>query len=81
MTTLGSRARRLQTNYMQPLEQLRSDVIYHLTALELQRNPWQQQINQTLLHLKTIKFFMNEQAKEICYNRSQIYINRLEFHF
>lgn len=45
MTTLSTRARRLQTAVFQPLEKTKNDIIYHLTALELQRGPWSNQVN------------------------------------
>lgn len=44
MTTLSTRARRLQTAVFQPLEKTKNDIIYHLTALELQRGPWANQV-------------------------------------
>lgn len=40
MSTLGNRARRLQTNILQPLERLRSEIQFELTALQLQKEPW-----------------------------------------
>lgn len=45
MTTLGNRARRLLASVLQPLEQIRSDIIFHLTAMELQREPWFTQVS------------------------------------
>lgn len=79
MTTLGSKARRLQAAVMQPLEQLRGDVLYHLTALELQRDPWMKQINDSLQHLKTIQYFIDHEVHDLCENRSKTYTNRFEF--
>jgi Prominin len=40
MTTLGSRAKRVQMSLLQPLEHLRGEIVYHLTALELEIEPW-----------------------------------------
>jgi hypothetical protein len=40
MTTLGSRAKRVQMSLLQPLEHLRGEIVYHLTALELEISPW-----------------------------------------
>lgn len=48
MTTLSTRARRLQTAVFQPLEKTKNDIIYHLTALELQRDPWLNQVTFSL---------------------------------
>lgn len=44
MTTLGNRARRLLSSVLQPLEQIRGDIIFQLTAMELQREPWSTQV-------------------------------------
>lgn len=44
MSTLGSRARRIQATMLQPLDILKGEVIYHLTALELQIEPWMSKV-------------------------------------
>lgn len=49
MTTLSTRARRLQDAVFKPLEKNKNDIIYHLTALELQRGPWSNQVNELAL--------------------------------
>lgn len=53
MATLGNRARRLQANVLQPLERLRNEIQFELTALQLQKVPWTDMVNQSLVHLKT----------------------------
>ncbi|XP_055390329.1 prominin-like protein isoform X2 [Condylostylus longicornis] len=78
MTTLGSRAKRLQASILQPLELLRNEILYHLTALELQRDPWQKQVNQTLIHLRNIQGYLEATAAEICQNQTNIYRKRLK---
>lgn len=80
MTTLGSRTKRLQTTIMQPLEQIRGDILYHLTALELQKDPWSQQINQSLTNLRTVQYFINRDASKICSEKSDEYIDRIKYH-
>lgn len=80
MTTLGSRARRLQPTLMQPLEQLRGEILYHLTALELQMDPWMMQINQTLNDLHKIQTFIETDARDVCENRTVQYTQRLTNH-
>lgn len=45
MSTLGNRARRLQANILQPLERLRSEIQFELTALQLQKEPWTDMVN------------------------------------
>lgn len=56
MTTLSTRARRLQDAVFKPLEKHKNDIIYHLIALELQRGPWSNQVND--LALKSIFLFI-----------------------
>uniref|UniRef100_A0A1I8Q8Z6 Uncharacterized protein n=1 Tax=Stomoxys calcitrans TaxID=35570 RepID=A0A1I8Q8Z6_STOCA len=78
MTTLGSRSKRLQASILQPLEQLQNEILYHLTALELQRDPWAKQVNQTLNHLRNIQEYLEKTAGEICDNQTRIYTERLK---
>ncbi|KAH8405087.1 hypothetical protein KR222_000907 [Zaprionus bogoriensis] len=78
MTTLGSRSKRLQASILQPLENLQNEILYHLTALELQRDPWAKQVNQTLNHLKNIQGYLENKAGEICHNLTRIYTERLK---
>ncbi|KFB49997.1 hypothetical protein ZHAS_00018038 [Anopheles sinensis] len=80
MTTLGSRAKRLQLSLLVPLEQLRGDIVYHLTALELQLSPWATQVNKSLSHLRSAQAFLDGEAAEICFNRSDLYRARLRAH-
>ncbi|XP_052862856.1 prominin-1 [Anopheles cruzii] len=80
MTTLGSRAKRLQLSLLAPLEQLRGDIVYHLTALELQLSPWATQVNKSLTHLRNAQTFLDAEAAEVCYNRSDTYRRRLRGH-
>ncbi|XP_055627001.1 prominin-1 isoform X2 [Toxorhynchites rutilus septentrionalis] len=81
MTTLGSRAKRLQTSLLQPLEQLRGDIVYHLTALELQITPWAAQVNKSLNHLKDAQSYMDAESAEVCHNKSDLFRTRLRGHF
>lgn len=70
MSTLGNRARRLQANILQPLERLRSEILFELTALQLQKEPWTEMVNQSLSHLKTTQYFIDQDSTDICYNKS-----------
>lgn len=76
MATLANRARRLHTSVMQPLEQLRSEIVYHLTALELQRQPWMTQVNQTLLQLKTTQANLKRDADSVFSLKTKEFRNR-----
>lgn len=76
MATLGNRARRLQASLLQPLEQVRSEIVYHLTALELQRVPWANLVNQSLLQLKTTQHFLDRDAAGVFAANVKVYRNR-----
>lgn len=76
MSTLGNRARRVLSNILQPLERLRSEILFELTALELQKEPWIEMVNQSLIHLKTTQYFIDQDSADICYNRSILFKDR-----
>uniref|UniRef100_A0A1B0AP20 Prominin n=1 Tax=Glossina palpalis gambiensis TaxID=67801 RepID=A0A1B0AP20_9MUSC len=78
MTTLGSRSKRLQASILQPLEQQQNEILYHLTALELQRDPWAKQVNQTMNHLRNVQEYLEKTVGEICHNQTRIYTERLK---
>lgn len=80
MSTLGNRARRLQSNILQPLEHLRNDILFELTALQLQKEPWTEMVNQSLIHLKTTQYFINQDATDICYNKSIQFKEKIRSH-
>lgn len=65
---------------MQPLERLRNEILYELTALELQKEPWIEMLNQSLSHLKTTQFFINSDSADICYNRSVAFKEKIKNH-
>lgn len=76
MTTLGGRAKRLQTSLLQPLEHLRSEIVYHLTALELQIKPWAHQVNKSLNQIKLAQVYLDSETANICKNATETYQNR-----
>ncbi|PNF26316.1 hypothetical protein B7P43_G02652, partial [Cryptotermes secundus] len=77
LDTLASITRQLLVSHVQPLEQHKADLVYQLTALEMQMAPLQRQVNQSLSHLKTIQYFINNQGSSIAYEKSQSYNKRL----
>lgn len=70
MSTLGNRAKRLISTTLQPMEQLRNDILFHLTALQLQKEPWAEMVNQSLIHIRSTQYFLRQDAADICFNRS-----------
>lgn len=41
------------------------DLVYQLTTLEVQLQPLQRQVNQSLSHLKTIQYYIDNQGEKI----------------
>lgn len=76
MANLVNRSKRLYVGVLQPLDHQQDELIYHLTALELQKEPWLKQVNQTLIHLKNIHKYMEQNAYAICDNHTNIYTTR-----
>lgn len=76
MSTLASRARRLQTGLLQPLELVRQEIVLHLTLLEDHHRPWEMQVNQSLLQLKTIQQLLNKDAGNIFGVKTREFRNR-----
>lgn len=76
MSTLDTPAKTLQVGVLQPLEGLRSDILYQLTVLEIEKNAWTNQVNQTLNHLKSVQKYLEKSAAEICTNYTKLYLQR-----
>lgn len=77
LESLISMTRNILTGHIQPLEQHKEDLVYQLTGLEMQLAPLQRQVNQSLSHLKTIQYYINNQGDSIAYQKSQVYMSRL----
>ncbi|KAK7793542.1 hypothetical protein R5R35_000383 [Gryllus longicercus] len=77
METLASRTRRLLASHLEPLKLRKEDLVYQITSLEVQLVPLQRQVNQSLSHLKTIQFFINNQGANISHTKSREYAGRL----
>ncbi|XP_069704773.1 prominin-1-A [Periplaneta americana] len=77
LDTLATSTRQLVATHVQPLEQRKEDLVYQLTALEMQMMPLQRQVNQSLSHLKTIQYFINNQGSNIAYEKSANYTDRI----
>lgn len=76
MVTLGNRARRLHVSVFIPLDQIRNEIVYHLTALELQREPWMHQVNNTLMHLKSTQFYLNKESSNVFFVKTKAFKDR-----
>jgi hypothetical protein len=76
MSTLGSRARRIQATMLQPLDIMKSEIVYHLTALELQFEPWIMKMNHSLNSLQQAQLYLDNEADTICREFTTKYQNR-----
>lgn len=50
---------------VKPLMKLQDALLYKLAALELQVQPLRQQVNQSLINLKTIQYYIDNQGDKI----------------
>lgn len=57
--------RNVVQNEMQRLNDLKERVLYKITMLEVLLPPLNRRLNQSLSHLKTIQFFLDNQAWEL----------------
>lgn len=79
MAALTSTAKRIQQTILQPLETLKNEVIFHLTALELHMNPWIVQLRRTRENLSQTQDYLNAKAfGNACANYSENYRERLK---
>lgn len=78
MASLTSQARRIQSNILQPLEILKNQIVFQLTALELNIEPWMQRVNQIRESFNQTQIYLNLHSTEICANYSENFRNRLK---
>ncbi|KAH9630132.1 hypothetical protein HF086_004838 [Spodoptera exigua] len=65
LETLATRTQRLYLTNIKPLEQLRADVVFKLTELELQLLPFRRKLNISLSHIHTAQFYIDNQGDVI----------------
>ncbi|XP_017759094.1 PREDICTED: prominin-1-A-like [Eufriesea mexicana] len=67
----------LTSRRVQPLMKQQDTLLYKLAALDLQIQPLQRQINESLARLKTIQYYIDNQGDKIAQLKTKIYIDRL----
>lgn len=77
MGTLASTARKIQKTLLQPLEILKNEIIFQVTALELQIEPWMDKIKEIESNFNKTQAFLNQNVLEICANFSENFRNRM----
>lgn len=69
----ATRTQRLYLTNIKPLEQLRADVVFKLTELELQLLPFRRKLNISLSHIHTAQFYIDNQGDIIAQKVCRIY--------
>lgn len=77
MATLASSARRIQATVLQPLEILKNEIVFQLTALELHLEPWIERMKEIKASYNQSQKYLDNHAVEICANFSDNYRSRL----
>ncbi|XP_076751251.1 prominin [Xylocopa sonorina] len=67
----------LNLKRIRPLMRLQDTLLYKLAALELQVHPLQRQVDQSLSHLKTIQYYIDNQGNNIAQMKTKLYVDRL----
>ncbi|KAG7298723.1 hypothetical protein JYU34_017131 [Plutella xylostella] len=80
LEALATRTQRLHLTSIKPLEQLRADVVFKLTELELQLMPFRRKLNISLSHIHTAQYYIDNQGDVIAQKKVSIYVNRLVSH-
>lgn len=58
----ATRTQRLYLTNIKPLEELRADVVFKLTELELQLMPFRRKLNISLSHIHTAQYYIDNQG-------------------
>ncbi|XP_015173721.1 PREDICTED: prominin-1-A isoform X1 [Polistes dominula] len=74
---IGSNMRDLTSRRVKPLMKIQDNLVYQIAVLELQLLPFQRQINQSISHLKTIQYYIDNQGDKIAQLKGKTFINRL----
>lgn len=77
MATLASSARRIQSSILQPLEMLKNEIVFQLTALELHIDPWTERVKETGKSFSHAQRYLDDFSVEICANFSESFRSRL----
>lgn len=77
MTTIATSARKIQSTLMQPLESLKNEIIFQLTALEIQIEPWMVKIIEIQSNFNQSQIYIDTKSDEIWNNFSLNFQHRL----
>ncbi|KAI5718979.1 hypothetical protein M8J76_003133 [Diaphorina citri] len=80
LETLTTRIKRVSVTHLQPLEKMKENLIFQMTALELSTVPLLRQLNQSISHLKTIQYFVQEHATSIAGDQTRHFLSTISDH-
>ncbi|CAH2047038.1 unnamed protein product, partial [Iphiclides podalirius] len=80
LETLAKRTQRVYLTNIKPLEQLRAELVFKLTELELQLVPYRRRLNISLSHIHTAQFYIDNQGDVIAQKKVSTYVSRLISH-
>lgn len=66
----------MQSQLLAPLDILRNEIVYQLTAIELQIAPWSQQLKNSFEQLRQAQVYLDNDAVYICGNLSEKFHKR-----
>lgn len=78
MATLASSASRVKSTILQPLEILKNEIVFQLTALELQIEPWIHRVEEIKESFNQSQKYLDNYSTDICANFSESFRNRLK---
>ncbi|XP_012252755.2 prominin-1-A [Athalia rosae] len=77
LDAIASTTRNLLERKVKPLVKMYDDLVYQLTTLEMQLQPLQRQVNQSMSHLKTIQYYIDNQGEKIAQQKTKAYVDRI----
>ncbi|XP_024888603.1 prominin-1-A isoform X1 [Temnothorax curvispinosus] len=77
LQSIGTTMRDLTLRRVKPLMKLQDDLVYRLAVLELQVQPLWRQVNQSISHLRTIQYYIDNQGEKIAQLKTKLYMDRL----
>ncbi|XP_039754869.1 prominin-1-A isoform X2 [Pararge aegeria] len=80
LESLATRTQRIHLSNIKPLEQLRTELVFKLTELELQIMPFRRKLNISLSHIHTAQFYIDNQGDVIAQKKLSTFISRLVSH-
>lgn len=80
MGSLATAARRIQGSLLQPLEVLKNEIVFQLTALELQIEPWIFRVMDMQVTYNQSQIYLDRNSFEVCNNFSDNFRQRLRVH-